>query len=702
MSSSPLLRLFGAAALFALPCVIKAQPAGASLIVVSGSGLLVATTFTTPDPTIENNDAIRVLLRNSAGKPIANETVTWTTSSPTVGALVRTTTQTDANGIAGTQFTGAIQIAGNYQQVQITAAAQGAAVSIPVTVFAILSNGSALISNPQVQHPTIEESPLKGTAGAQSTVPVQFRFADQFGQPVPNVGLRLVTDDPGKGPTIACAETLVLSDAKGVATCTPVFGGKPGQGSFTVHAGGDFFLLRSQPFEVTLGAPSLLKLISGNNQAGPVGVVLPAPLTLQVTDAAGNPIPGTKVDFAPVIADAATFRDVVDTADANGEVSARIIPGIAGPIQVRASIQGATVSATYTATGVVTVTGLSIVSGNNQTASPGAPFPQPLVVQVSDGSKGVQGVPVQFAISGGATLSAPSATTNAEGTASVTATAGNSVGPVVVTASTGDFSQSFQLTVIPPGPQCTPESFYNTAYFSAGSHAGGLHNIAPGSIATIACPGLAPGIQGVTTAGLFSPVMMQLAGLTVKFGSSFAPILAISNINDQETAVVQVPVDVAPGATDVTLTLNGTPATIQGVPIATVAPGLFAYAMSDNVQRAFLTHADGSAVSLENPARRGETLTAWTTGLNIANAGIRTGTFGTGTVLNAPNIVVGLNNQGVTPTSVTYASNLLGIYQVSFAVPDASPSGTDIAFIVAVFDANGNLIFSNPSTIPVQ
>jgi hypothetical protein len=51
---------------------------------------------------------------------------------------------------------------------------------------------------------------------------------------------------------------------------------------------------------------------------------------------------------------------------------------------------------------------------------------------------------------------------------------------------------------------------------------------------------------------------------------------------------------------------------------------------------------------------------------------------------------------------VTYASNLLGIYQVSFAVPDASPSGTDIAFIVAVFDANGNLIFSNPSTIPVQ
>src|SRR5207247_5197044 len=105
-----------------------------------------------------------------------------------------------------------------------------------------------------------------------------------------------------------------------------------------------------------------------------------------------------------------------------------------------------------------------------QIAPAGQAFGGPLVVQVntSTGQPG-QNVPVNFTISGPGTLSSSSAVTDSNGRAQVNVTAGSTPGTITVTASTGAFSQSFTLTVIPPGPSLSGGSILNGADFQRNS-----------------------------------------------------------------------------------------------------------------------------------------------------------------------------------------------------------------------------------------
>ena len=93
-------------------------------------------------------------------------------------------------------------------------------------------------------------------------------------------------------------------------------------------------------------------------------------------------------------------------------------------------------------------------------------------------SKAAAGLPVNFSISGPGTLSSPVAITDSNGRAGVNVQAAGSTGAVTVTATSGSYSTTFSLTVIPAGPTLTTNSFYNGADFQLGS-------ISPCGIATI-------------------------------------------------------------------------------------------------------------------------------------------------------------------------------------------------------------------------
>ena len=101
-----------------------------------------------------------------------------------------------------------------------------------------------------------------------------------------------------------------------------------------------------------------------------------------------------------------------------------------------------------------TVSTLTLISGNNQTANPGAVFGQPLVVQASDSTGALAaGAVVTFALqSGSAILSSARVTTGVDGRASINVQGGPVPGPVAITASTGTLSATFNLTVasVPP------------------------------------------------------------------------------------------------------------------------------------------------------------------------------------------------------------------------------------------------------------
>jgi uncharacterized protein (TIGR03437 family) len=329
------------------------------------------------------------------------------------------------------------------------------------------------------------------------------------------------------------------------------------------------------------------------------------------------------------------------------------------------------------------------------------PFPSPLIVQVSNNGQPVAGVGVTFAVtSGSATVDTPTPQTNSQGQAQTTIRAGATAGPVVITATVGTFTQAFNLTVSPPGPTLTEQSFKNAASGVTGA-------ISPCSLASIVAQGVAPGIQGSIVPPIVGALPILLNNTTVAFSSgggpnSYAPIWSITNNNGQESMVVEIPCELSPGPVSVTVGVGSGSKQIN-IQLQSAAPGIFEIQGSDRKLRAVIIKPDGSFALKENPVRRGETVHVLVTGVGPVNPQIGTNQVGIPDTdsLAVDNFIIGINNQGIAVTKVIYAHNLVGVYDVSFVVPnDPSLPVGDLPFAFAVV-LGGNLVFAQGSTIPI-
>ena len=179
-----------------------------------------------------------------------------------------------------------------------------------------------------------------------------------------------------------------------------------------------------------------------------VGTAFPFPLTVVFADSGGHAIAGANITFTAVPS-ASGASAVLSSANAvtgpDGQASVTATANsIPGSYQVMATCQG--LSALFPMTNLAAGTTLTLVSGTQQSAPLGAPFPQPLTVQVMAGGSPVSGISVSFsAVNANIVLSSGTALTDSSGMASVTATAGNIAGPYTVTASLGAQSVTFVL-----------------------------------------------------------------------------------------------------------------------------------------------------------------------------------------------------------------------------------------------------------------
>jgi uncharacterized protein (TIGR03437 family) len=683
--------------LLAAPFLLAAAAFPQSISIVSGDGQLVKSLFPIASPLV-------VVVRDSAGNPIANATVSWAvTSGAGTGGVNTLQSTTDSNGqtsdvfIAPPIFNGASFIAST-----VNAKYGASSVNFTITSAAV-SNGVIEVS-PTVISPTLAQLPLQGAAGQQGSVPIKIQVTaiggTQSGQGVPRVLLMVAPQVAGAGSTAACAGGNPYTDAAGIATCNVVFGGKLGSGLLSANIGN--FGTYTFTYQVLVGPPSTITAVTGDRQSGNPGQTLPVPLVAQITDIGGNPIGGLTLVFAAVVPGTVTFSNVSATSDTRGLVSANVTfaANAGGPVQVRVSTKDGTVSTLFNLTANVIIGSLQVISGNQQSAAVSTAFASPLVVQVNDkNGNPLNGEPVTFAVTqGSATLSTANATTNAQGQASVTVTAGNTAGAIVVTATSGPTSQQFNLTAVPPGPSCTPGStFYNGASFR-------LNQISPGGVATIVCTGIAPGIQGAVMPNLFGgPLPYQIAGVSVMFGSTPAPIYDVVNYNGAQSVTVEVPLEAQVGTEAVTVTANGAN-TVVNATVSQAAPGIFETGNvgPDGLRMAVVVRPDGSVVGPNNAIARGEIGRAYVTGL-VPPAGLATdglSPIDSDIEITTP-VIVGVNNAGVHVPSVTYARNLVGVWEVQFQVPANTTPGARVPFVVAV-PVSGKLVFSQGSTIPVQ
>jgi uncharacterized protein (TIGR03437 family) len=680
--------------IFAASLAAASTVFGQTLTVTGGQGQLVVSSGLAQTP-------ITVQLLDGTGQPIANQVISFVSQNSAAGNPTSQYATTDSTGTASVGYIAAalFNVFQPYQSNVVYASVGSLTAAIYITTVGQVNGGGNAVTAKLVS--PVQGSLISGSAGTTSATPIQISViptVNGIGGGVPYVSLAVSIDPSGGLATFSCKEgAVILTDATGTANCTPVFG-KVGTGTFIVTIGGGYTQFNNLPFSVTVGPPALIQITSGNNQSGNAGALLPLPLVGVVTDLGGNPIPGVPMVFTSLTQGGATFTNVRPTSDDNGRTSANVILGnVPGAIQISLADTAGLVKtpAIFTETVNLAVTGISKSAGDQQTAIVNAQFASPIVATVTVGNnQSPQGLPVQFTVtSGSATLASSTVSTDARGNASTTVTAGGTAGPVTITATTGSFSTTFNLTVAPPGPSNL--SFTNNA-------SGVVNSLSPGSVVTIYGTGIAPSVQGVVGSFVVGPLPYVVAGVSVKFGAFPAPIFGVGNSGGSQFVTVQVPFEVAFGNTPVTVTTaGGANATVQAN-VAAASPGLYEYIASDGSKNVVALRPNGTVVGPTNPAIRGESVRFYLTGAGPLSPTMATNSFSPAssdpTVVYP--IVLGISNNGTAFSQAIYARNLIGVEEITFTVPtDANPGKVGISIGVV---APTGVAYSQGSALYIQ
>ena len=673
---------------------------GPTLAIIAGQGQLIAADTSTVEGTAYGS-SLQVLATDINGNPIIGLPVTFSISN-TGGTLVvngggasSQIVDTNSAGVAFVDFLSSSLPPGDTQGFLQSLVTASAANTNTLTFYITTISNSPSISLPV---PTLGV-PLSGSADGILSAGVKAEVVSSLGFGIPNVAVGLNDGNANTSllPSISCNAPggIVLTNSEGAAICDVAFGPRVGSGSFTVSVGATHASSVFQ-FIVTPGAAGAVQITQGNNQTGGPGKTLPLALVVHVTDAAGNAIPGTTVNWQVLTVGAVTLSNIATVTDSQGNASALPTLGTVGGVaQVKAT--AGTASATFNLTVNIPSAGLQKVSGDQQSTVINSAFTAPLMVKVVDSNgNGVGGAQVNFQVASGvATLGSSSPITDSTGQASTTVTAGGTAGTITVTASTATFTVSFGLTAHLPGPANI--TIVNGASFDPNT------GISPGGIATIQGVGILPGVTGlVSAANSAGQLPTTFSGVTISFNGTAAPIYYVEDTNGLDQVTVQVPMEVGPGtAVNLTVSVANEGSASLPVPVKPLAPGVFTASYGGKTY-AVAVRPDGSQVSPTNPAKRGEDIQLYVTGLGQAIPTIATGAAGVPNQTVVTSMIIGLNNGGVPLISAVYGPGLVGIYIVTLQVPADTQTGPYQPVGVIAYDPAGNLYFAQPSYIPIE
>jgi PKD repeat protein len=275
-------------------------------------------------------------------------------------------------------------------------------------------------------------SEQQGRVGERLKNPVVVRVTDSQGRSLEGaqVVFQFTSDAPEADFVPDTARTNSLGQANAQIVLGTRMGTQTGEARVVVPDG-------SREPKATFTAIALsenaneMAMFSGNEQTGPAGAPLGQPLVVQVTDAFGNPISGVPIAWA-IEGGGSVSQTSVNTDDQGLASVSRTQGPAAGPQTTTASSQGlagSPVIFTHTAT-AGSAAGLTIVSGNNQTAVVGTQLPADLVVQLTDAEgNGVPGTAVTWVAStGGGSVTPENGMTDEAGRASAQWTLGPNPG----------------------------------------------------------------------------------------------------------------------------------------------------------------------------------------------------------------------------------------------------------------------------------
>jgi uncharacterized protein (TIGR03437 family) len=194
--------------------------------------------------------------------------------------------------------------------------------------------------------------------------------------------------------------------------------------------------------------------------------------------------------------------------------------------------------------------------------------------------------------------------------------------------------------------------------------------IAPGAIVSILGTNLAGNSQSSSSV----PLPTNLGGTSVTFNGNAIPLFFVSGIQ----IIAQAPFDLPAGAAVTVQVQRGSNlSAAQTASVAAVSPGIFIVDQASNTG-AVLHAADFSLVGPNSPARSGESLLLYCTGLGPLRTPVNAGDISPG----APSLAETVNLPTVTiaglSASVTYsglAPGQVGLYQITLQAPAGLPAG---------------------------
>ena len=201
-----------------------------------------------------------------------------------------------------------------------------------------------------------------------------------------------------------------------------------------------------------------------------------------------------------------------------------------------------------------------------------------------------------------------------------------------------------------------PQGVVNAASFAPVGNA-----IAPGEFVTLFGSNLA-----AVTENAGAPYPASVAGVSVLINGVAAPIYLVSS--GQINALV--PYATTGPTASIVVNNSGTLSNTVVVPVAATAPGVFTVDRNGIGSGAIL-HADYSLVTSANPAKRGETVLIYLTGVGAVNPPVADGTAGLASPLSRAAATVNVLIGGL-PATVSYsglAPLYPGLYQLNVVVP---------------------------------
>jgi len=209
-----------------------------------------------------------------------------------------------------------------------------------------------------------------------------------------------------------------------------------------------------------------------------------------------------------------------------------------------------------------------------------------------------------------------------------------------------------QWTAAPQSLSFSANSILNAASFTA--------DLSPGALFSIFGSGMAgPGVKtSVQIAGLAAPVIAQ------------TPF----QVNGQ------IPADLPPGTYNISLSSPYGTAE-QPIQIAAVSPGIFQ--VTD--QLGAVLNEDGTLNTRDNPARRGQVVVVYCTGLGAVTR--------QGNLMIAQVPAAGLV-QGITWTAAFagLSPGFIGLYQVNLPIPVATPPGLNLTLAIQQGNMTSNMV----------